>query len=340
MQVAVTRSHALREIWTLSFLRSLLSEYVGTTVFVFASLASTLLWPLPPDLSGGAPMDPHHPLLPVPAGSPDPVHVSLTFGISVALMLACLGTAGAVHLNPAVTLSLLAGVRMSLASALLYMIAQVLGAITASGFIRSVTPPEVRGDLGLNVISVWGSLENVSTVCTHTLFLTRQPCYLPVPDAATTTTTTMLHPWSDITQVTPGVSEFQAVCVEMMVTFQLILCVFATSDQKAGLSKMAPVIVGSSVTLGHLVAIGFTGCSMNPARSLGPAIIAANFESHWVFWVGPFTGALLATVTYDLLLVPRWNSIGDWLAGVRSALVGDGGLKLNGTSDEEDGRAT
>uniref|UniRef100_A0A8C4T4C4 Uncharacterized protein n=1 Tax=Erpetoichthys calabaricus TaxID=27687 RepID=A0A8C4T4C4_ERPCA len=267
MQVAVTRSHALREIWTLSFLRSLLSEYVGTTVFVFASLASTLLWPLPPDLSGGAPMDPHHPLLPVPAGSPDPIHVSLTFGISVALMSACLGTAGAVHLNPAVTLSLLAGVRMSLASALLYMIAQVLGAITASGFIRSVTPPEVRGDLGLNV-------------------------------------------------VTPGVSEFQAVCVEMMVTFQLVLCVFATSDQKAGLSKMAPVIVGSSVTLGHLVAIGFTGCSMNPARSLGPAIITANFESHWVFWVGPFTGALLATVTYDLLLVPRWNSIGDWLAKV------------------------
>uniref|UniRef100_A0A8C4T4I4 Uncharacterized protein n=1 Tax=Erpetoichthys calabaricus TaxID=27687 RepID=A0A8C4T4I4_ERPCA len=212
----------------------------GRVVF----LASTLLWPLPPDLSGG---------------SPDPIHVSLTFGISVALMSACLGTAGAVHLNPAVTLSLLAGVRMSLASALLYMIAQVLGAITASGFIRSVTPPEVRGDLGLNV-------------------------------------------------VTPGVSEFQAVCVEMMVTFQLVLCVFATSDQKAGLSKMAPVIVGSSVTLGHLVAIGFTGCSMNPARSLGPAIITANFESHWVFWVGPFTGALLATVTYDLLLVPRWNT--------------------------------
>uniref|UniRef100_A0A8C4T3F4 Uncharacterized protein n=1 Tax=Erpetoichthys calabaricus TaxID=27687 RepID=A0A8C4T3F4_ERPCA len=242
-------------------LRSLLSEYVGTTVFVFAS-------------------------------SPDPIHVSLTFGISVALMSACLGTAGAVHLNPAVTLSLLAGVRMSLASALLYMIAQVLGAITASGFIRSVTPPEVRGDLALPLTTL----------------------------------------------VTPGVSEFQAVCVEMMVTFQLVLCVFATSDQKAGLSKMAPVIVGSSVTLGHL--IGFTGCSMNPARSLGPAIITANFESHWVFWVGPFTGALLATVTYDLLLVPRWNSIGDWLAGVRSALVGDGGLKLNGTSDEEDGRAT
>ncbi|XP_039596489.1 aquaporin-5 [Polypterus senegalus] len=318
MQVVVTLYHALREIWTLSFLRLLLSEYVGTTVFVFASLASTLLWPQPPDLSGGAPVGPHHPLLPVPAGSPDPVHVSLTFGISVALMMACLGTAGAVHLNPAVTLSLLAGLRMSLASALLYMIAQVLGAITASGFIRSVTPPEVRGDLGLNVILIW-----LAIVTRRRRERKREK-----------------EKDNIVPQVTPGVSEFQAVCVEMMVTFQLVLCVFATSDQKAGLSKMAPVIVGSSVTLGHLVAIGFTGCSMNPARSLGPAIIAANFESHWVFWVGPFTGALLATMTYDLLLVPRWNSIGDWLAGVRSALVGDGGLKLNGTSDEEDGRAT
>uniref|UniRef100_A0A8C4T4E5 Aquaporin 14 n=1 Tax=Erpetoichthys calabaricus TaxID=27687 RepID=A0A8C4T4E5_ERPCA len=259
MQVAVTRSHALREIWTLSFLRSLLSEYVGTTVFVFASLASTLLWPLPPDLSGGAPMDPHHPLLPVPAGSPDPIHVSLTFGISVALMSACLGTAGAVHLNPAVTLSLLAGVRMSLASALLYMIAQVLGAITASGGF-------------------------LSTVLKHShLSLLSVSLHFFVP------------------QVTPGVSEFQAVCVEMMVTFQLVLCVFATSDQKAGLSKMAPVIVGSSVTLGHLVASpSLTRCLLSPQ----------------VFWVGPFTGALLATVTYDLLLVPRWNSIGDWLAKV------------------------
>ncbi|MBN3270721.1 AQP5 protein, partial [Polyodon spathula] len=178
----------LKETWTLSFVRCIFSEFVGTAVFVFASLASTIMWHQPTAEAG------------------DPVHVSLTFGISVAVMSLCLGSAGGVHLNPAVTLALLAGFRVSPMRAFLYVIAQLLGSITASAFLHGVTPAGVRGDLGLNTLS-------------------------------------------------PGVSEFQALGVEMVITSQLILCVFATSDKKSSLNKFAPVIIGLSVTLGHLVAV-------------------------------------------------------------------------------------
>ena len=46
----------------------------------------------------------------------------------------------------------------------------------------------------------------------------------------------------------------------------------------------------------HVLLIPYTGCSLNPARSLGPAVIRANFEDHWIFWVGPLIGGLCAGI--------------------------------------------
>ncbi|XP_072342982.1 aquaporin-5-like isoform X2 [Scyliorhinus torazame] len=80
----------------------------------------------------------------------------------------------------------------------------------------------------------------------------------------------------------PGVTQSQALAVEIIVTFQLVMCVFTISHKESNFKGSAIMAVGASVTLGHLVAIGFTGCSMNPARSLGPAIITTNFSHHWV----------------------------------------------------------
>ncbi|XP_043530611.1 aquaporin-1-like [Chiloscyllium plagiosum] len=80
------------------------------------------------------------------------------------------------------------------------------------------------------------------------------------------------------------------------------MCVLTISHQENNFEGSAHVALGVSVTLGHLVAIGFTGCSMNPARSLGSAVITTNFSQHWIFWVGPMLGGVLAVIVYNLLL--------------------------------------
>ncbi|XP_041029214.1 aquaporin-2-like [Carcharodon carcharias] len=90
-----------------------------------------------------------------------------------------------------------------------------------------------------------------------------------------------IHGELGLNKPSPGVTQSQALGVEIIVTFQLVMCVFTISHKESNFEGSAHMALGASVTLGHLVAIGFTGCSMNPARSLGPAVITTNFNHHW-----------------------------------------------------------
>ncbi|OWK16707.1 AQP2 [Cervus elaphus hippelaphus] len=75
----------------------------------------------------------------------------------------------------------------------------------------------------------------------------------------------------------------QAVTVELFLTLQLVLCIFASTDERRGDNVGTPALsIGFSVALGHLLGIHYTGCSMNPARSLAPAIVTGKFDDHWV----------------------------------------------------------
>ncbi|XP_040344130.1 aquaporin-6 [Herpailurus yagouaroundi] len=106
-----------------------------------------------------------------------------------------------------------------------------------------------------------------------------------------------------INMVQSNVSTGQAVAVELVLTLQLVLCVFASTNNRQASGSPA-IVIGISVALGHLVGIYFTGCSMNPARSFGPAIVVGKFTVHWIFWVGPLTGAVLASLIYNFILFP------------------------------------
>ncbi|XP_070475645.1 aquaporin-2 isoform X1 [Equus przewalskii] len=71
----------------------------------------------------------------------------------------------------------------------------------------------------------------------------------------------------------------QAVTVELFLTLQLVLCIFASTDERRGDNLGTPALsIGFSVVVGHLLGIPYTGCSMNPARSLAPAVITGLLD--------------------------------------------------------------
>lgn len=91
--------------------------------------------------------------------------------------------------------------------------------------------------------------------------------------------------------------------VEIVLTFIFVLTIVGVTSKKAGHGSFGGLVIGFTLTLVHIFGIGLTGTSVNPARSLGPAIFAGGdaLSSLWVFIVGPFVGAALAAVVYKLL---------------------------------------
>ncbi|XP_039877485.1 aquaporin-4-like isoform X2 [Simochromis diagramma] len=108
-----------------------------------------------------------------------------------------------------------------------------------------------------------------------------------------------------VTTVNSTISVGHGFLVELLITFELVFTVFATCDPKrTDLGGSASLAIGIAVVIGHLFAIPYTGASMNPARSFGPAMVTLNFENHWLYWVGPILGGILAAGLYEYLYCP------------------------------------
>ena len=94
-----------------------------------------------------------------------------------------------------------------------------------------------------------------------------------------------------------------ALLVECLATFIFVLVVLGATDEKLGAGKPAGLAIGLTLILVHLVCINLTGTSVNPARSLGPALFAGGeaLANVWVFFVGPCAGAALSALVWKCL---------------------------------------
>ena len=96
-----------------------------------------------------------------------------------------------------------------------------------------------------------------------------------------------------------NVGDLQALVVEILVTFILMFVVISVATDDRAPAGIAPLAVGFALACGVLIAGPVTGGSLNPARSLGPMILAGEFTAVWVYIVGPIIGATLAALLYD-----------------------------------------
>ena len=106
----------------------------------------------------------------------------------------------------------------------------------------------------------------------------------------------------------PSVDVFRGAAVEFGLTFFLALVVMAVATDSRAEGPGAAFAIGGIVALEIMVAGPVSGASMNPARSLGPALAALNWEAHWIYWVGPTAGAAAAALFYRFVRQPEPRS--------------------------------
>ena len=223
-----------------SVLKKLVAEVIGTFVLVFGGVGTAVL--------AGA----HVGYL----------GVAFAFGFTLLVMAYAIGPISGCHINPAVTLGMFMAKKIKGKEALLYMVAQVIGAILAAGLLFIVA----SGAPGFDAVaSGFGS-----------------------------------NGYGD---PSPGGYELGAVMIiEVVLTALLVLTVLFTTDKKAA-AGFAGIPIGIVLTLIHLVSIPVDNTSVNPARSIGPALFQGGWalEQLWIFIAAPMVGAALAAIIYDLM---------------------------------------
>ncbi|KAJ6805041.1 aquaporin NIP1-1-like [Iris pallida] len=99
----------------------------------------------------------------------------------------------------------------------------------------------------------------------------------------------------------PAGSDLQSLAIEFIISFYLMFVISGVATDNRAIGELAGLAVGATVLLNVLFAGPISGASMNPARSLGPAIVERRYEAIWVYIVGPITGTILGAWAYNLV---------------------------------------
>ena len=100
-------------------------------------------------------------------------------------------------------------------------------------------------------------------------------------------------------------SALSGLAVEIILTFFLVTVIFMTAVHKKAPAGMYGLAIGGMIFLIHLVGVPLTGASVNPARTFGPALISGYWDFHWIYWVGPIIGAIIAGLIMNYVFVKK-----------------------------------
>jgi aquaporin-4 len=103
-------------------------------------------------------------------------------------------------------------------------------------------------------------------------------------------------------------SALSGFAVELVLTFFLVTVVFMTAVHKKAPAGMHGLAIGGMIFLIHLIGVPLTGASVNPARTLGPAIASGYWDFHWIYWAGPIIGAVIAGLIMNYIFVKKAES--------------------------------
>src|SRR5450755_422795 len=225
-------------------LRKYSAEFLGTFVLVFGGVGSAVL----------------------AGGHIGYVGVAFAFGLALLAMVYTIGPISGCHINPAVTLGVLLAKRIGGRDALMYVVAQIFGAIVASALILLIASGVAGGyDLAAGGLGANGY---------------------------------GLH--------SPGqYSMVAAFIAEVILTMFLVVTVLGATHMKTKVG-FAGLAIGLVLTLIHLVGIPITNTSVNPARSIGPALFVQGWalQQLWLFILAPAIVAVIAAIAYAAIRIP------------------------------------
>lgn len=226
----------------MSLSKRAIAELIGTFWLVLGGCGSAVLAAGIPDLGLGY------------------LGVSFAFGLTVVTMAYAIGHISGCHLNPAVSIGLVAGGRFKANELPHYIIAQVLGAILAAATLYCIASGQDGYTLGGFAANGYGDL-SPHKYALHAAF----------------------------------------VC-EVVMTAVFLFIIMGATDKRAP-AGLAPIAIGFTLALIHMISIPVTNTSVNPARSTSQAIFAgsAYIDQLWLFWVAPIIGAVIGALLYNFV---------------------------------------
>ena len=120
----------------------------------------------------------------------------------------------------------------------------------------------------------------------------------------------LFGPVAELGATLPSGLAVQSLGLEIVLSFFLMFVIMAVATDVRAVGHGAAIAIGATVGLEAIMGGPISGASMNPARSFAPALVALEFSSHWVYWVGPMAGMALAAAAYRLLREDRSSSDG------------------------------
>ena len=226
-------------------MKKYIAEFIGTMVLVLIGCGTAMAVGCDPAAGSGY------------------ILTAFAFGLGLLTMAYSIGNVSGCHINPAVSIAMLASKKMSGKDFCGYVVAQVLGALAGAGVLALIFNGagivDATGGYGANGLA--GVNENA---------------------------------WIGL-------------LVEVLLTFVFVIAILGVTSEKAKHGNVAGIVIALSLVAVHILGIGLTGTSVNPARSIGPALVAAfggngaPMGAVWVFIVGPLVGGLLAAYTYKAL---------------------------------------